>query len=75
MQYGDAPRAAVSASGVNARGSGAAEADNTLLSLENALLNASETLAAVASIAVDFTYDSQETLFSRVCVRTTLCLA
>lgn len=64
MQHG------VSGGGGNTRGGGVGgpEADNALLSLEATLLNACETLAEVASIGVNFNFDKQDLLFSKVYV-------
>ena len=43
--------------------------NEALLSLESALLTACETLSGLANLAVNFQYDSQELLFSKVYVR------
>lgn len=48
--------------------SDAMQPNEPLEDLEKALENACETLAALASNVMDFTYDSQEVLFSKVCV-------
>ncbi len=42
--------------------------NEALLSLESALLTACETLSGLASLAVDFQYDSQDLLFAKVYV-------
>lgn len=42
--------------------------DKELLGLEHAVLNACETLSEVARVALDFTYDQQDVLFTKVCV-------
>lgn len=52
----------------SAAGGDAPAGDKELLGLEHAVLNACETLSEVARVALDFTYDQQDVLFTKVCV-------
>lgn len=67
---GRAPRSASSGGEVVIEGNsnGAVPSDVPLEMLEKALENACETLATLATNVMDFSYDSQHVLFSKVCV-------
>jgi len=52
------------ASGSNVGGTGGGN-NQALLDLESALLTACETLSSIAGLAVDFTYDHQDLLFTK----------
>ena len=56
----------ISGDGNNAGTAAALASDPGLLALEHALLNTCETLASMASIVVDFSYDSQDVLYGKV---------
>lgn len=58
----------VIATNMEAGGTNQSGNNEALLSLESALLTACETLSGLASLAVDFQYDSQDLLFAKVYV-------